>query len=386
MSSKSQHATPSASALTTTRMRKFTSTILPPLRQTARVPAQPRVVGLALVVTAALLFVVNAGVSRVVLRAGVSPAELTLSRITGTAAVLLLVARALPPPGAAAAAGTPGRAARSCTAWSGVALLQWVYFVAIDRLPVGLALLLEYLAPLLVVLWARFVQGEVVRRSAWVGPRHGPAGARDGHRDREGRARLRHARASWPAWPRRSASRRTSSSASTASRSLDPLQVALWSFGDRRGGDERGLADDGVPVGTARRHHVPARPAGRALGPVGVLVLWVTVLGHAGALRARARRDAHAVRVDHDEGRDARAGRGDGPRLRVVPARRSTPSRWSAARSSWRASSPPRPVGRPRPPGSRRTSRRPDRALMRPGALAAGPTFGVPGRRSASGR
>jgi drug/metabolite transporter (DMT)-like permease len=34
---------------------------------------------------------------------------------------------------------------------------------------VGLALLLEYQAPLLVVLWARFVQKEVVRRRVWSG-------------------------------------------------------------------------------------------------------------------------------------------------------------------------------------------------------------------------
>jgi drug/metabolite transporter (DMT)-like permease len=127
-----------------------------------------RVVPLAYVVTAALLFVVNAGVSRVVLRAGVTPAELTLSRITGTALVLLLAAvlfrrRALRPP--------PRRLLGLLLVHGivGVALLQWVYFVAIDRLPVGLALLLEYLAPLLVVLFARFVQGETVRRSAWVG-------------------------------------------------------------------------------------------------------------------------------------------------------------------------------------------------------------------------
>ena len=41
--------------------------------------------GFALVGLGALLFIVNAGVSRVVLRAGVSPVELTTMRITGTA-------------------------------------------------------------------------------------------------------------------------------------------------------------------------------------------------------------------------------------------------------------------------------------------------------------
>jgi drug/metabolite transporter (DMT)-like permease len=51
----------------------------------------------------------------------------------------------------------------------GVAALQWTYFVAIDRLPVGMALLLEYQAPILVALWARFVQKEPVRHRMWLG-------------------------------------------------------------------------------------------------------------------------------------------------------------------------------------------------------------------------
>src|SRR4051794_41722837 len=51
----------------------------------------------------------------------------------------------------------------------GVAALQWTYFVAIDRLPVGMALLLEYQAPILVALWARFLQHEQVRPRLWLG-------------------------------------------------------------------------------------------------------------------------------------------------------------------------------------------------------------------------
>jgi drug/metabolite transporter (DMT)-like permease len=51
----------------------------------------------------------------------------------------------------------------------GVAALQWTYFVAIDRLPVGMALLLEYQAPVIVALWARFGQGEQVRPRLWLG-------------------------------------------------------------------------------------------------------------------------------------------------------------------------------------------------------------------------
>lgn len=124
--------------------------------------------GFLLVGTGALLFIVNAGVSRVVLRAGVSPAELTTLRITGTALVLLVVAALWDRPSLRRPRGRLGVLLVLHGA-VGVAALQWTYFVAIDRLPVGLALLLEYQAPLLVVLWARFVQGEVVRRRVWGG-------------------------------------------------------------------------------------------------------------------------------------------------------------------------------------------------------------------------
>ena len=124
--------------------------------------------GFVLVLAGASMFIVNAGVSRVALRAGVDPVSLTTIRVTGTALVLLLVAglfdrSALRPPS--------GRLALLLVAHGliGVAALQWTYFVAIDRLPVGMALLLEYLAPILVALWARFVQKEQVRPRMWVG-------------------------------------------------------------------------------------------------------------------------------------------------------------------------------------------------------------------------
>jgi drug/metabolite transporter (DMT)-like permease len=131
---------------------------------TTRTPA----LGVGLVVLGAACFTVNAGVSRVALRAGVAPAMLTTIRITGTFLVLLVVAaafrrKALRPP--------PGRLLVLLVVHGviGVAALQWVYFVAIDRLPIGMALLLEYQAPVLVALWARFGQGEQVRPRLWLG-------------------------------------------------------------------------------------------------------------------------------------------------------------------------------------------------------------------------
>jgi drug/metabolite transporter (DMT)-like permease len=124
--------------------------------------------GVGLVVLGAACFTVNAGVSRVALRAGVEPAMLTTIRVTFTFLVLLAVAAlfrrtALRPP--------RGRMLVLVVAHGlvGVAVLQWTYFVAIDRLPVGMALLLEYQAPVIVAVWARFAQGEQVRPRLWLG-------------------------------------------------------------------------------------------------------------------------------------------------------------------------------------------------------------------------
>ena len=49
----------------------------------------------------------------------------------------------------------------------GFALVTWLYFVAIERLPIGIGLLLEFTAPVLVALWARLVWHEHVRRRVW---------------------------------------------------------------------------------------------------------------------------------------------------------------------------------------------------------------------------
>lgn len=134
----------------------------------ARVTTRKPALGVGLVILGATCFTVNAGVSRVALRAGVDPAMLTTIRVTCTFLLLLAFAAcfrrsALRPP--------TGRTLGLVVAHGliGVAALQWTYFVAIDRLPVGMALLLEYQAPVLVALWARFGQGERVRPRLWAG-------------------------------------------------------------------------------------------------------------------------------------------------------------------------------------------------------------------------
>lgn len=135
---------------------------------TGGTPTRHRSLGLTLVVLAAAMFIVNAGVSRVAMAAGIEPAVLATIRITGTFVLLLAAAALFFRPAL--------RIPRGRLAWLlvaqgliGVAALQWTYFVAIQRLPLGLALLLEYQAPLLVALWAWLVQKQPMTGRIWLG-------------------------------------------------------------------------------------------------------------------------------------------------------------------------------------------------------------------------
>lgn len=132
-----------------------------------RVTSRNARLGYALVVLAAVLFGVNGGVSRVAMGSGLSPESFTTLRITG--ATLVFVAYA------ACFRRSALRRPRGSSllliiglGLVGVTALQLTYNVAIDRLPLGIALLIEYLAPVLVVLWVRFVRKEPVRGRMWL--------------------------------------------------------------------------------------------------------------------------------------------------------------------------------------------------------------------------
>jgi len=122
--------------------------------------------GYVLVLTGATLFGINASVSKVVLAAGIDPARLTALRCTGAALGLLVVLKGLRP----TALRMPRREwpAIVVLGLSGAAFLQWLYFVALDRLPVGIALLLEFTAPLMVALYSSLVLRHVVARQVWL--------------------------------------------------------------------------------------------------------------------------------------------------------------------------------------------------------------------------
>ncbi len=121
--------------------------------------------GSALTVGAAGLFAVNGTVSTLALQAGVPAPWLTALRCGG-AAVVLVAALAVVAP---ARLRVSPREVPFLAAFGvvGVALTQCLYYVAIGRLPVGIALVFEMTAPVFIALWVWLVRGERVRRRLW---------------------------------------------------------------------------------------------------------------------------------------------------------------------------------------------------------------------------
>jgi len=129
-------------------------------------PDQRTRLGYAMVATAATLFAVNGSVSKVALGSGLTALELT--QIRNTCAAILFLAFLLAFARSRLRVGRRELAFLVAFGLVGVALVQWLYFVAIENLPVGVALLIEFTAPLFVALFARFVYREHIRRRIWV--------------------------------------------------------------------------------------------------------------------------------------------------------------------------------------------------------------------------
>lgn len=131
----------------------------------ARRPA----LGVLMVLGSGLLFAVNGTVSKLVLKAGISAPQLTLIRAAGAFTGLLVLSLVLRPGARRLTVTVRELPLIAGIGLTGFFLVPMLYFVAISRLPVGIALLFEYTAPLLVALWARFGQRRRVRPRLWGG-------------------------------------------------------------------------------------------------------------------------------------------------------------------------------------------------------------------------
>lgn len=133
------------------------------MHATSPAPRSTRTTGLALALLSAFAFGGSGPAAKPLIQAGLEPLHVTWLRVAGAALVMLPLAwrhRGLlrERPGLLAGFGLLA-----------VAGVQACYFAALSRIPVGVALLIEYLAPALVLGWVRFVQRRPVSRAAALG-------------------------------------------------------------------------------------------------------------------------------------------------------------------------------------------------------------------------
>src|SRR4051812_36584973 len=131
------------------------------VRRVERSPAR----GYVLVAAGAAMFALGGNLARYMLDDGVSAMRLSQLRSAGSL-VLLAVALAVTRPDLMRGR----RRDLPQLAFLGVcgpALVHATYYAAIDRLEIGVALVIQYMAPLLLLLWLRFRYGRRIARSLW---------------------------------------------------------------------------------------------------------------------------------------------------------------------------------------------------------------------------
>ncbi|MFD0273867.1 DMT family transporter [Kitasatospora sp. NPDC127111] len=122
-----------------------------------------RTLGLTLALVSAVAFGGSGTAAKPLIEAGLSPLHVVWLRVTGAAVVLLPLAyrhrdAVLRRPGLLLGFGLLA-----------VAGVQACYFAAISRIPVGVALLIEYLGPPLLLGYVKFVQRKPISRGAAIG-------------------------------------------------------------------------------------------------------------------------------------------------------------------------------------------------------------------------
>lgn len=136
----------------------------------ARVPGTPsrsRARGIVLLVLASLCFGSSGALGKPAMTAGMSPEQVAAARI-GIAAIVLLIGVGLTRPGLLKVKRGQWRVLLGY-GLLGVAGVQLFYFLSAARVPVGIAILLEFTSPVLVALWVRFVRRVRLPWPMWAG-------------------------------------------------------------------------------------------------------------------------------------------------------------------------------------------------------------------------
>jgi drug/metabolite transporter (DMT)-like permease len=122
--------------------------------------------GVLMYLIAALLFAFNGTVAKAAMEAGLEPTRLTEFRNAGAFITLALFVAVWRP-----SAFKVKRSEWGFLIAYGVlafAIVQFLYFFTISRLPIGIGTLLIFLAPVLVALWIRFGRKQAVSSRIWL--------------------------------------------------------------------------------------------------------------------------------------------------------------------------------------------------------------------------
>ncbi|MEW2354355.1 DMT family transporter [Spirillospora sp. NPDC029432] len=130
--------------------------------------ARTRTTGLAFAVLSSVAFGASGPFGKALIGAGLTPLQAVWLRIAGAALVLVPLVLLLRGP-AAGRALRPHLPRLAVYGVTGVAGCQAFYFVAASRLPVGIAILLEFTGPVMVLAWLRLARRARVHRTAVVG-------------------------------------------------------------------------------------------------------------------------------------------------------------------------------------------------------------------------
>ncbi|MFM1786804.1 MAG: hypothetical protein RL228_754 [Actinomycetota bacterium] len=127
-----------------------------------------QLIGYGLYLIAALLWGFNGTVSKILMDTKIDPARLSQLRVTLAWLVLFIVIAII---NRKALRFNSKQEFKLIAMYGvlGVTMTQWLYFVAIHLLPVGVALIIEFTSPLMVAVWVKFVWNHHVPRFTWVG-------------------------------------------------------------------------------------------------------------------------------------------------------------------------------------------------------------------------
>ncbi|TDD61248.1 EamA family transporter, partial [Actinomadura rubrisoli] len=130
--------------------------------------ARTRAWGVGLTVSSSICFGASGPFGKALIEAGLSPLQAVWLRIAVAAAVLAPLVPLLR--GRSAARGLrPHLGSLALNGLTGVAGCQACYYLAASRLPVGVAILLEFSGPVIVLAWLRLVRRTPVHRTAVTG-------------------------------------------------------------------------------------------------------------------------------------------------------------------------------------------------------------------------